>query len=81
MAYLDHRDPSTLSPADRRLHAQLADEDGVVDNIVWVHSVNPPALRHHLQLYEHAMRGPSPLTEVQREMIALTVSASNDCFY
>lgn len=81
MAHIDYLDPAGLPPEYRRLHAHLADQAGVVDNIVWIHSVNPPAMRHHLRLYEHAMRGPSPLTEVQREMIALTVSGANDCFY
>lgn len=65
----------------RRLHGALADDDGTVDHIIWIHSVNPPAMGHHLRLYEHAMRGPSPLSRVQREMIAVTVSAANDCFY
>lgn len=65
----------------RRLYEAQADDDGLVDNIVRIHSVNPPAMGHHLRLYEHAMRGPSPLSRSQREMIAVTVSAVNDCFY
>lgn len=81
MAYIEPHDPDSLPPAYRRLHASLADDSGEVDNIVWIHSVNPPAMRHHLQLYEHAMRGPSPLTHMQREMIALAVSGANGCFY
>lgn len=81
MAYIDYRHPSALPPSYRRLHERLGDEDGIVDNVLRIHSVNPPAMRHHLHLYEHAMRGPSPLSEIQREMIALTVSATNDCFY
>lgn len=52
-----------------------------VDNIIRIHSLNPPSMTHHVQLYAHLMRGPSPLTRVQREMIAVTVSAANDCFY
>lgn len=81
MTYIDYVPPEKGPPKLQRLHAQLADAEGRVDNIVWIHSVNPPALQHHLRLYEHAMRGPSPLTEIQREMIALTVSVANDCFY
>lgn len=81
MAYIDYVAPHEGDPKLRRLHEHLAGPDGHVDNIVWIHSVNPPAMRHHLALYEHAMRGPSPLSAVQREMIALAVSATNDCFY
>ena len=52
-----------------------------VDNIIRLHSLNPPSMEHHMGLYAHLMRGPSPLSRIQREMIAVTVSAVNDCFY
>jgi hypothetical protein len=64
-----------------RSYKRAAGPDGRVDNILRVHSLNPPSLGHHLDLYAHLMRGPSPLTRVQREMIGVVVSASNDCFY
>lgn len=54
---------------------------GWVDNIIRIHSLNPPSMAHHVDLYTHLMRGRSPLSRVQREMIAVTVSAANDCFY
>lgn len=52
-----------------------------VDHIIRIHSLNPPSMEHHVKLYAHLMRGPSPLTRVQREMIAVAVSAVNECFY
>ena len=52
-----------------------------VDNIVRIHSLNPPSMEHHVRLYAHLMRGESPLSRTQREMIAVTVSSVNDCFY
>ena len=52
-----------------------------MDHILAVHSLNPPSLVHHRELYVHLMRGPGPLTRRQREMIAVVVSAENDCFY
>jgi len=63
------------------MYARYGDERGGLDNILRIHSLNPASLGHHVQLYAHLMRGPSPLTRVQREMIAVTVSAANDCFY
>ncbi|MCH7562569.1 MAG: carboxymuconolactone decarboxylase family protein [Gemmatimonadetes bacterium] len=63
------------------LYARYAATDGQLDNIVRIHSLNPPSMQHHLQLYAHLMRGRSPLSRVRREMIAVTVSAANDCFY
>ena len=52
-----------------------------VDNIIRIHSLDPPSMEHHMRLYAHLMRGPSPLSRVKREMIAVTVSGVNDCFY
>ncbi len=63
-----------------KLYAQYEGEEGV-DNIVRIHSLNPGSMRGHVQYYAHLMRGPSPLSRIQREMIAVTVSAANDCFY
>ena len=52
-----------------------------VDHIVWIHGLDPASMDHHARYYSHMMRGPSPLTRIQRESIAVAVSAVNDCFY
>ena len=54
---------------------------GRVWNIVHVMSVNPPTLDASIQLYGRVMMAPSPLTRVQREMLATVVSNELDCFY
>lgn len=64
-----------------RLYEKYSDDDGQLDNILRIHSLNPRSLEDHVRLYTHLMRGPSPLDRVQREMIAVVVSAENDCFY
>jgi uncharacterized peroxidase-related enzyme len=64
--------------------AEYYAEGGVgsrVDNILKIHSLNPLSLKHHLDMYEHLMRGPSGLSLIEREMIAVVVSRANDCFY
>ena len=63
------------------LYEAYADDRGVLDHILRIHSLNPRSMRDHMELYSHLMRGPSPLSRVQREMIAVAVSAANDCFY
>jgi alkylhydroperoxidase family enzyme len=63
------------------LFDRYRDASGGVDNILRIHSLNPRSLEDHARLYGHLMRGPSPLSRVQREMIAVAVSAENDCFY
>lgn len=62
-------------------YARLVDADGTVDNILKIHGLNPASLRGHFELYRTLMRGRSPLSRAQREMIAVTVSALNRCHY
>ena len=54
---------------------------GKVWNIVRTMSLNPRVLEASMNLYLAVMKGPSPLTRAQREMLAVVVSRTNDCFY
>ena len=54
---------------------------GIVDNIIGVHSLDAGSMAAHLGLYRQAMRGTTTLPKVDREMIALVVSQSNECHY
>ena len=65
-------------PADR-----IPDADRVPDqdNILRIHGVHSRTMRQHYDLYAELMRGPGPLTRIQREMIAVVVSAANQCHY
>lgn len=54
---------------------------GRVWQIVKIQSLNPPALRQSLGLYATLMKGASPLSRAQREMLAVVVSRANDCHY
>ncbi len=51
------------------------------DNIIRIHGVHSRVMRQHYDLYVELMRGPGPLSRVQREMIAVVVSAVNGCHY
>lgn len=51
------------------------------DNILAVHSLNPPTLRAHADLYHTVMHAKSPLSRSEREMVAIVVSAINHCHY
>jgi len=52
-----------------------------VDNVLKVHSLDPGGLGAHVAVYRSAMRGTRGLPKAEREMIALVVSALNDCHY
>lgn len=54
---------------------------GTVDNVLKIHSLNPPSLEGHYQFYRMLMFGKSDLSRAQREMIAVVVSVTNKCHY
>ena len=54
---------------------------GRVDNIMQIHSLNPRALAAHNALYISAMASTTSLRKVERELIAMVVSAYNECHY
>lgn len=51
------------------------------DSIVLSHSLIPQALRHAFATFGSLMDPGLPLTRRRHEMIALTVSSLNRCFY
>ncbi len=65
----------------KEAYDHLIEPWGGVDNILKIHSLNPRSLRAHFDLYKTLMRGPSELSVIQREMIAVVVSAINLCHY
>ena len=72
MAFIRYHDPDEIPPEHR-----VADDD----HIIRIHGVHPETIRLHYDLYRELMRGPGPLTRIQREMIAVVVSATNGCHY
>jgi uncharacterized peroxidase-related enzyme len=54
---------------------------GRVYNILKIQSQNAAALQGMLDLYIATMRGESPLSRAQREMLAVVVSRANHCHY
>jgi alkylhydroperoxidase family enzyme len=51
------------------------------DNILQIHGINSNIMKNHFDMYISLMRKRSPLTRVQREEIAVAVSAINGCVY
>jgi uncharacterized peroxidase-related enzyme len=73
-----------VSEADGKLaatYAMLIKQRGKVSNILKVHSLNPDAMNSHLDLYMTIMFGKSGLSRLEREAIAVVVSANNECDY
>jgi alkylhydroperoxidase family enzyme len=72
MAFIRYVKPDEIPPEDR-----VPDQD----NILRIQGVHARLMRLHYDLYRELMHGPGPLSRVQREMIAVRVSAANGCHY
>ncbi len=64
----------------RQFDAALA-RAGRVWHIVHIMSLNPLVLDSSMRFYGALLKGPSPLSCAQRELLATVVSAELDCFY
>lgn len=65
----------------KEAYQKLQEPWGGVDNIMKIHSLNLRSLWAHFELYKTVMYGRSGVSRVQREMIAVVVSAVNQCHY
>ncbi len=81
MSWIEEIEPDAAEAELAELYQQLASKRGKISNILKVHSLNPPALGNHLDLYMTLMFGRSGLSRLEREAIAVVVSATNDCAY
>jgi hypothetical protein len=52
-----------------------------LDNIIQIHGIHSPVMKHHYDMYLTLMRKQSPLSRIQREEIAVVVSSVNACQY
>jgi uncharacterized peroxidase-related enzyme len=78
---LAEADESTL-PEDLQPYFQKCrDKLGFVPNVLRAWLLRPEKLRCFIKLYDELMLGPSGLSKLEREMIAVAVSSWNRCYY
>jgi len=65
----------------KEIYNQAEERAGRVYNILKIMSRSPRALKASMELYSAIMFGPSELSRAQREMLAVVVSAANQCHY
>ncbi|NNF15599.1 MAG: peroxidase-related enzyme [Gammaproteobacteria bacterium] len=65
----------------RKVIARIKTARGKVGNIMKAQTLHPRALEAHLQLYQCLMFEDGLLPQGEREMVALVVSAANNCAY
>lgn len=81
MSWIKEVDEQDATGELAALYEELLEKRGKVANILKVHSLNPPSLKNHLDLYMTLMFGKSGLGRGARESIAVVTSANNDCDY
>ncbi len=65
----------------RKLFAKAREVLGFVPNVFLGYTIRPAHFRPWFDHFRAIMQGPSELTEAEREMICLAVSAENQCLY
>ncbi len=69
-------------PEDIEKYYQVCQEKlGLIPNVLAAYAFAPERLRAFSRMYNELMLAPSELSKAEREMIAVTVSAENHCFY
>lgn len=81
MSYIEQIPPDKATGQTKREYQAALRRAGRIWNIVAIQSQNGPVMRDSMRLYGSAMFGDSPLSRVQREMIAVVTSQANDCHY
>ena len=78
---LREADESSL-PEDLQPYFQKCrDKLGFVPNVLRAWLLRPEKLRTFIHAYDELMLGPSGLSKLEREMIAVAVSSQNRCYY
>jgi len=73
-----------VSPLDDDLEAyfqKCRDKLGMVPNVLTAYAFDQKKLRAFIAMYNDLMLGDSGLSKLEREMIAVAVSAVNRCYY
>ena len=81
MAYLRLVDEDDASGLLKEEYDAAVARAGKVFNIVKAMSLRPGILRRSMQLYREVMFGRSGLNRIERELLAVVVSRTNDCHY
>ncbi len=79
--WISHVSEEEATGTLQRIYAGITRSWGGVDNIIKSSSLSLPGLKALLSFYNGVMHGDCDISLAQREMIAVTVSAINECEY
>lgn len=81
MAFIDFIEPEEASGSLKKIYKELREKRGKLARLHKIQSLNPETIVTHMELYMSIMFSQSPLSRTQREMMAVVVSAANQCEY
>lgn len=81
MAWISVIDEKEAKGELKDIYEQLIKKRGKVANIMKIHSLNPPTMKAHMDLYLSIMFENSTLSREECELIAVVVSSENNCQY
>jgi uncharacterized peroxidase-related enzyme len=70
-----------ISPAMAAYFSKCEEKLGFVPNVLRAYAFDMPKLEAFVAMYNDLMLAPSGLSKLEREMIAVAVSAQNRCYY
>jgi uncharacterized peroxidase-related enzyme len=73
--------PAKLSPAMDAYFRKCQEKLGFVPNVLLAYAFDMAKLETFVAFYNDLMLGPSGLSKLEREMIAVAVSSQNRCYY
>jgi uncharacterized peroxidase-related enzyme len=76
-----HLPPAKLSPAMDAYFKKCQEKLGFVPNVLLAYAFDMTKLETFVAMYNDLMLGPSGLSKLEREMIAVAVSSQNRCYY
>jgi len=74
-------EPASLDADLRAIYDKCVEKLGFVPNVYHAYSLRPAKLRNFIAMYNELMLAPSGLSKLEREMVAVTVSSANRCYY
>lgn len=81
MAWIKTIPPDQATGALKKEYDEAIRRTGRVFNIISIQSLNPAVLHASANFYKALMLGPSSLSRVEREMIAVVVAKTVGCVY
>lgn len=70
-----------LTPSQKKYLEVCDDKLGFVPNVLTAYAWNATKFDGFTRMYNDLMLGPSELSKLEREMIAVVVSSANHCYY